>query len=451
MRLFLPPASPTTSFTKGEFGLTPEEEKKLWRKVDLRINAHPDGNIGNAKLQGLTTELHLDGNKYNIALIMYFIVSGTHVSKPKCRCECPANLVLKQFKPSRWLPWISMGFVHSFAQLTGVRVCLGVAEAGLFPGVAFYFDFELYFVLYPTNLFRAASVAGAFSGLLAYGISFMHNVRGYQSWRWIFILEGLATVVVGFIAFLVMYDYPTTAKFLTEKEKEYIIRKKMADSGVKEEEGFSSKFIVQAFTDWQVSVIAPLYGITLFAPSIINSFGYSTPISQLLTVLVLLELFYVLSLTPRFCKAIVLFIFANLSDRYKLRSPFILAGLTCCLIGFTINISNATHGAKYVGVFFVVTGAYSAFPGVVSWLGNNLAGQYKRAVGMACHIGIGNFSGAIASSIYRTQDSPRYRLGRKFFKRDQLERERLDSGEKIDREEEMQRLGDKALHFRYTL
>ena len=45
-------------------------------------------------------------------------------------------------------------------------------------------------------------------------------------------------------------------------------------------------------------------------------------------------------------------------------------------------------------------------------LGNNLSGQYKRGVGMALHIGIGNFSGAIASNIYRSQDAPRYILGR---------------------------------------
>ena len=48
-------------------------------------------------------------------------------------------------------------------------------------------------------------------------------------------------------------------------------------------------------------------------------------------------------------------------------------------------------------------------------LGNNLAGHYKRGVGMAMHIGIGNFGGAIASNIYRTQDAPRYILGRECF------------------------------------
>ncbi|KAH0578351.1 hypothetical protein H2248_003965 [Termitomyces sp. 'cryptogamus'] len=82
-----------------------------------------------------------------------------------------------------------------------------------------------------------------------------------------------------------------------------------------------------------------------------------------------------------------------------------------CAFGFAINISNVAHGVKYFGTF-VVAGSYSAFPGVVAWSGNNLAGQYKRGIGMAMHTGIGNFSGAFACDIYRGQDAPRYILGR---------------------------------------
>ncbi|KAJ4466260.1 inner membrane transporter yfaV [Lentinula aciculospora] len=90
--------------------LSEEEERKLWRKIDLRLmpilclmylmSFMDRGNIGNAKLQGLTTQLNLTGNQYNIALTMYFI--------PYCIFECPANLVLKKFRPSIWLPGITV-------------------------------------------------------------------------------------------------------------------------------------------------------------------------------------------------------------------------------------------------------------------------------------------------------------------------------------------------------
>jgi hypothetical protein len=65
--------------------------------------------------------------------------------------------------------------------------------------------------------------------------------------------------------------------------------------------------------------------------------------------------------------AMILFVFAYYSDKLKMRSPFILAGLVMCLIGFSINISTAPNGVKYFGTFFIVIGSYAAFPGVVSW------------------------------------------------------------------------------------
>ncbi|KZV75075.1 MFS general substrate transporter [Peniophora sp. CONT] len=402
--------------------LTPAEEKALYRKVDMRLmpiltvmyllSFLDRGNIGNAKIQGLTTQLDLTGNKYNIALTMYFI--------PYCLFECPSNLVLKKFRPSRWLPFITvvwgtimtlMGLVKNYPQLVGVRVCLGVAEAGLFPGVVYYFT-----LWYPREMlqfrvgifFGAASMAGAFSGLLAFAISFMDGIAGFEGWSWIFILEGIATVVVGVVAFFVLVDFPSTALFLTPEERSYLVwRKKYDSSSVGEEERFAMRHLVAAFTDWQVyahilvymSIIGPLYGFSLFLPTIISTFGFTAAISNLLTV------------PPYIVATIVLVIFAILSDRMKKRSPFILISLALLVVGFGINISNAPAGVKYFGTFFCITGTYAGFPGTVAWLGNNLSGQYKRGVGMAVQIGIGNLAGAIASNVYRTQDAPRYILG----------------------------------------
>lgn len=63
----------------------------------------------------------------------------------------------------------------------------------------------------------------------------------------------------------------------------------------------------------------------------------------------------------------MLYIFAYWSDKVKKRSPFILAGLFMCLIGFSINLSNVPTGVKYFGTFFCVAGSYAAFPGIVAW------------------------------------------------------------------------------------
>ncbi|KAG7443263.1 MFS general substrate transporter [Guyanagaster necrorhizus] len=452
--------------------LTEEQEKKLWRKIDLRLM--PILSLmylfsfldrGNAKLQGLTTQLNLDGNKYNIALTMYFI--------SYCIFECPANLVLKKFRPSRWLPVITvvwgiimtlMGLVKNYPQLVGVRVCLGVAEAGFFPGVVYYLT--LWYPRHQLQLrigyfFGAASLAGAFSGLLAFAISFMSGTRGLLGWSWIFIIEGCATIAVGLLSFLILVDFPATAKFLTPEERAFVVWKKKYDnSSVGEEEHFSALHIIQALTDWQIflhiliymSIVGPLYGITLFLP-----FGHTTAISQLLTV------------PPYIFATILLYLFARLSDRLKMRSPFIYLGLGMLLVGFSINISDVAPGVKYFGTFFCVAGSYASYPGVVAWLGNNLAGQYKRGVGMAIHIGIGNFSGAIASNIYRTQDSPRFILGHALelmfvgigiacvpaavisYTRINANREKEMQKGMSYSQEELKKMGDRAPDFRYTI
>ncbi|KAH9914907.1 MFS general substrate transporter [Epithele typhae] len=463
--------------------LTAEQEKRLWRKIDLHLvpiltlmylcSFLDRGNIGNAKLQGLTTQLDLTGNRYNIALTMYFI--------PYCLFECPANLVLKKFRPSRWLPGITvvwglimtlMGLVkkqvYYYPQLVGARVCLGVAEAGLFPGVVYYLSlwYPRHMLQYRVGMFfGGATAAGAFSGLLAFGISFMSGTAGLLGWSWIFIIEGLLTIVVGLVAFFVVVDFPQTAKFLTPEERAWVVhRKKYDNSSVGEEEHFEVRHIWETLLDWQVwihlliymSIVAPLYGISLFLP-----FGFSTTISQLLTV------------PPYVVATITVLVWASWSDRIKMRYPFILAGLVLCFVGLAINIADASAGAKYFGTFLVVTGSYAGFPGVVAWLGNNLAGHYKRGVGMALHIGIGNFSGAIASNIYRTQDAPRYIIGhgielmfvgigfvalpiavlsykRINARREAAMREASERGVKHT-PEELRRMGDRAPDFRYTL
>ncbi|KAJ7495975.1 MFS general substrate transporter [Mycena galericulata] len=386
--------------------LTTEEERKLWRKIDLRLmpilslmyllSFLDRGNIGNARLQGLDTQLNLTGNKFNIALTMYFI--------PYCIFEFPAksaipisvknkadsglSMVLKRFRPSRWLPGLTvvwgiimtlMGLVKTYPQLVGVRICLGVAEAGLFPGLVYYLT-----LWYPRHMlqwriclfFGAASLAGAFGGALAYGISFMGGTRGLLGWSWIFILEGIATVIVGIAAFFVVVRLPglgnvpdpgTTGLCCLEEDT--------TTQSVGEEEHFEMRHLVEAMTDWQVWLHMLIYMSYDYEPlkvrrTIITTFGHSAAVSQLLTV-----------------------------------PPYVLARFLLNLIGFSINISNAPSGIMFP------TSSVQCFH-EIERLGNNLSGQYKRGIGMALQIGTGHFGGAFASNMYRTQDKPRFLVGR---------------------------------------
>lgn len=86
----------------------------------------------------------------------------------------------------------------------------------------------------------------------------MDGVGGYEGWRWIFILEGILTVLVACVAFLTIYDFPETAQFLTESERAWVVHRLRyqgsKDSGqmVAESEHFKWIYVREAFTDWQI-------------------------------------------------------------------------------------------------------------------------------------------------------------------------------------------------------
>ncbi|KAI6126504.1 MFS general substrate transporter [Pisolithus sp. B1] len=388
--------------------LGPERERKLWRKIDFRLvpmisfmylfSFMDRGNIGNAKLEGLMTQLHLTGSQFNVALSVFFISYGLF--------EFPANVILQFVRPSRWLPGIMfawgiamtfMGLVKSYPQLTAMRFLLGIAEAGFYPGVVFYLSmwYPKYKLIYRVALFTSsAAIAGTFSGLLAYAIGFMNNVGHLEGWSWIFITQGLATIVVCLVGVFGLVDYPDTAKFLSAEEKRFIEQQRtfdMEDDG----EGTVAQHTLSAFADWQVWSMAfllmsfdvPLYGVTFFLPTILNNFGYDTAISQLLTVPVYVG-----------------------TNRMKIRFPFIIVSEFVGLAGYIIQITDASTGVKYFGTFLAVIGTYSGVPCTVGWLANNLRGKYKRAGGMAIQVGMGNLGGIIASNIFQTRDEPRYIL-----------------------------------------
>ncbi|KAH8431086.1 uncharacterized protein LDX57_008747 [Aspergillus melleus] len=461
---------------------TPEMEKRVFRKMDLRLIpmlsllyllAFLDrGNIGNAKIEGLLEDLNMTGPQYSWTLTVFFFTYAAF--------ELPSNLLLKKLRPSRWLPIIMiawgivmtlMGVVQNYEGLLVARLFLGLAEAGLYPGTAYYIT-----LWYPRHraqyrqamFFSAASIAGAFSGILAYAIAKMDGVGGYEGWRWIFILEGLLTVVVAFIAPFAIHDSPETATFLNEEERQFVLHSVRFQTSaghdighvVEEEEiKFRPRYVIDALLDWQIyvalimywGITCPLYGISFFLPSIIKDLGYTSSTAQLLTVPI-----YVTA-------AIVAIAAAWVSDKRRQRSPFILFFMFLIAMGFVIVLASTGRGVPgvvYFGVFLAVIGN-------VTWLSVNLAGDYKRAAGMAMHIGLGNLAGAMSSNFYRTQDAPEYVLGhalelgfcgvgmiavlvlRFSYKTINKKRENVDVS--LYNPAEMAKMGDRSPMFRYML
>ncbi|OJJ95074.1 hypothetical protein ASPACDRAFT_36930 [Aspergillus aculeatus ATCC 16872] len=407
----------------------PVSEQRLLRKMDwhlmpvltlLYLFCFLDrGNIGNARIEGMEEDLHLVGSQYNWALTVFFFTYTVF--------ELPSNLILKKIRPSIWIPTIMVawgvvmtltGVVSSYHGLLIARLFLGITEAGLYPGVAYYIT--MWYSRHEAQLrqaifFSAASFAGAFSGILAFAIGKMDGVGGYSGWRWIFIIEGIATVVVAVGAYFLLYDYPDTASFLTNEERAWILYRlqlQWSDNGnvVPDTIEFRWKYVWDAVCDWQVylgiliylAMVCPLYGISFFLPTIIKDLGFTSSVAQLLTV------------PPYVAAAVAAIVSAWFSDRMGQRSPLLLFHLCCIVCGFLVCLAGSltwVPGVIYFGVFLAVLGIYPAIPNLVTWLSTNLAASHKRAAGMAMYIGIGNFAGAMASHFYRTQDAPRYILG----------------------------------------
>ena len=255
--------------------------------------------------------------------------------------------------------------------------------------------------------FSAASIAGAFSGLLAYGIAHMDGVGGLAGWRWIFILEGILTVLVAISAYFILFDFPETASFLTPEERAFVVYRLKyqgqveghAGPQVAQDDQFKWKYVKSASLDWQVwvniwvywGIVCPLYGISLFLPTIIKALGYTSSTAQLLTV-------------PIYITAAVL---ANgvayLSDRKGKRSPFVLICLCIMAVGFIMCISSHKPGVIYAGVFIAACALYPTIPGIITWLSNNLAGSTKRATGQAIQIAMASLGGGKYNLVYLVQ------------------------------------------------
>lgn len=222
-----------------------------------------------------------------------------------------------------------------------------------------------------------------------------------------FIIEGVFTIVVAFGAYFFIHNYPSTATFLSSKEKEFIQARLEADSDATQTETFAWPEVRKAFTDIKVylyclgfhTMSLPLYTLSLFLPTIIKNLGYTSAQAQLLTV-------------PPYAFAFITTVtVAILSERYHRRAPFIIGSSSFAIIGYIILLTTHKPGAKYTGTIFAAGGIYPAVALVLAWPANNISGQTKRAVAGGMQIMIGNTAAAYGVQLYRPKTAPRYFLG----------------------------------------
>lgn len=224
----------------------------------------------------MTDDLKMEGNDYNIALFIFFV--------PYILFEVPSNIIIKRVAPSTWLAglmfcWgvitIGEGLVKTNGGLQAMRFLLGFFESGFFPGCTYLISmyYKRYELQWRFNIYFTGSIlAGSFSGLLAYGIAHMDGIQGYSGWRWIFILEGIFTCICAIVGKFFIVDWPETAKFLTQEEKELLIARLATDVGDAKMNRLDNAAYKRIFADWK------MYAGVLMYFGIVNN-GYAVSVS----------------------------------------------------------------------------------------------------------------------------------------------------------------------------
>ena len=396
-------------------------------------------NLPNGKVEdpGILTSLNMTPHEFSIALTVLF---PTYMA-----FQLPSNLIIRKIGPRIWIPTLALtwgvvetlqGLVTSKAGLYINRIFLGLAEAGLTPGITllltfFYVPKELQFR--QAFYFTGASLSGSFSGLLATALRKMDGISGQHGWQWVFYIEGIFTVAVAIVCYFIIPNGPRGCFMLSPLERELIIQRQRAPTyryqdlphltlklkevefePTSENEGLLLtppwyKEVLRTFTDERVyltgilgfCVSLPIFSFTNFMPSIIKGMGdYSTAKSMLLS-------------CPPFAASFVYSLcMAFVADRLQLRYLSVMLSFIITLVGLAVLWGCDEPMHRYGGIFMVAAGSYSGPPCMFAWMANNSAGYYKRTSALAFVHMMDNASGLVAAWLFNTHtEAPRFLRG----------------------------------------
>ncbi|BEI83018.1 hypothetical protein CcaverHIS002_0308860 [Cutaneotrichosporon cavernicola] len=415
--------APVAEYVEGSI-----EEKRLVRKIDIHLlpmlwimyvlNYLDRTNIGNAKVGadhgGFEGDWNLSSADYSLILSIFFV--------GYLLWEVPSNMMLARSKPSIFLPtimfiWGAMSIgakgMHSLGGMVAFRFVLGLVEAGFFPGVMLLMScwYKPHELSKRIALFYTASlVAGAFGGLLSFGI--MDGLEGKgntRGWQWLFIIEGLITVVVACAAFFVLPNYPTTTKWLSEDEKRLATARLLAvqREGAEEEphmgHWMAFKLACKDPKTWVFVLIYNLFNmvgtISYFFPTLLGSMGYKGNMRQLMTVPI-----YVVAL-------IISVTLGFVADKTRQKAYVVAGGATLATISFIIVAAVPNNQVKYAFLCFGGGGVWTCVPVFLSWMVTMFDGREKRAVCIALINGFGNTASIYGSFFWPKHTAPKYIMG----------------------------------------
>ncbi|KAI8595592.1 major facilitator superfamily domain-containing protein [Dissophora ornata] len=413
----------------GLFGYSPEEEKKLVRKIDWRIipilgmfygvSTLNRANLLNARLFAFESALHVTPEQFTWVTALFYIGYGL--------AEIPCNLALLYLTPKVWLPasmfiWgcitFMLAWTKGFYLLLICRFFLGVAEAALIPGVLIYISM---FYKRSEQTFRLAilqafsSGAGALGGFISRVTGHLDGRLGLLGWQWVFIVDSIATIVLAIAAWFLLTKSPESAEWLNQRETSIAIYRIRNDTKVKMTRRISRHNIGAALKDGKVYLFMAM-NLCISISSYLKG-GFEALVSQEPTNDARL-LAQLLSTPTYILGAISTFFVAILADRTQQRGMILMAlGVVMvaayCMVLLTLNVYGKPlrQSVNYAGVLLLSIGQTPLTPIVTSWLTTNIGGYAKREIAVAMFLLSSSMGGVIGPQLYKSRDAPRYIKG----------------------------------------
>ncbi|PYH87961.1 putative MFS transporter [Aspergillus ellipticus CBS 707.79] len=410
-----------------------EQEPEFDRKAESRLRLKIDlyvlptvaliylfcfidrANIGNAKLAGLEKDLGLHGYDYNAVLSVFYV--------SYILFEIPSTMACKLIGPGWFLPATTLAFgicslgtafVQDIHSASGVRFLLGIFEAGMLPGIAYYLsrwyrrrELAFYLSVYVVM----APLAGAFGGLLASAILTLDHFGSLHTWRMIFAIEGIITIGLGLVAFVTLTDRPETARWLSAEEKDLAIARLQSEriattevldriDRAKTLRGiFSPVTLTTAFIFLLNNIT--VQGLAFFAPTIVRTiYPASSVVSQQLH-----------TVPPYIVGAFFTVLFPFLSWRFDRRLLFFVVAPPLMMTGYILFLASTSAHVRYGATFLIASGAFSFGALCNAHSSNNVVSDTARSSAIGTTVMFGNVGGLIATWSFLPFDAPNYHIG----------------------------------------
>jgi ACS family tartrate transporter-like MFS transporter len=328
--------------------------------------------------------------------------------------EVPSNVVLARVGARAWIcrimiTWGLVSMAMAFAvgewSMYGLRFLLGVAEAGFFPGIVYYLTHWFpgamrgrFMALFLAAIALANIIGSPVSSLLLQ----LDGVLGLHGWQWLFLIEGIPAVLLGFVVLAILPDTPEKAPWLDAEEKA-VIAKRLAEDPPSDHAELlpmlkDPRVWLLAIPDF--GIVFGLYGVGLWLPQIVKGLGFTT-----------FETGFIVAV-PYVLSVIAMVLWGASSDRSGERTWHIASASVLAAVSLIAAAFLGTHIVSVVALSFAIVGIYAAI--TVFWtLPPSFLTGTAAAGGIALINSIANLGGFLGPYImgWAKQETGDYSLG----------------------------------------